>query len=218
MKTNTMDQISGDRGAAAASTGFSVRRFWAYWWGTIVSPARTLREVAAEPSLVYATLAYALFALLYSGLALAIYLARGVPNWQPWLTLIPMERYYLWEALFLTPYSMITWVVFAALAYLFSRRPGGAGSFERVLAVFGFTYSVPLVALFWLPDVLQFLMWGTSFHTSLMAIYGTAASVWTALLSIIGVNVVQATSWWRAVLATIVAMTAAFVLSILLIR
>ena len=130
----------------------------------------------------------------------------------------PIECYYLWEALFLTPYSMITWVVFAALAYLFTRCPGGAGSFERVLAVFGFTYSAPLVVLFWLPDFLQFLVWGRDVDYGLMAIYGTAASLWAALLSILGLHIVQETSWWRAVLATIIAMTAAFGLSILLIR
>jgi hypothetical protein len=77
------------------------------------------------------------------------------------------------------------------VAHLLARWQGGDGSFERTLAVFAYTYSVPLVVLMWLPDLLQFLVVGVKIRTDLVAVYGTGAGVWTLLLCALGIATVQ---------------------------
>ncbi len=45
--------------------------------------------------------------------------------WRPWVNSIPIERYYLWEAVFLVPLSFQLWVTFAAAAHLLAKAQDG---------------------------------------------------------------------------------------------
>jgi hypothetical protein len=155
-------------------------------------------------------LAYGLFPLLYAGSIFVGYQQGATPGlWRPWVSIIPFERYYLWEAVFLVPLSLQLWITFAAVAHLLAKAQHGRGAYESTLAVFAYTYSVPLIVLMWVPDQLQFLAFGVRIRGELVAIYGSAAGVWTLALCGLGLRAVHGLSTVRG----LVTATAAGVLS-----
>jgi len=169
--------------------------FWGVWWGTIVSPNATLRTLNERGLGGRSFVAYGLFPLLYSASVFIAYCRGATPTiWKPWVSTIPFERYYLWEAVFLVPLSVQLWITFAAVAHLLAKAHGGKGTFEDTAAVFAYTYSVPLVVLLWLPDQLQSLAYGLEIRPGLVAVYGSAAGIWTLVLSAAGLKVAHGLS------------------------
>ena len=187
----------------------SFRKFWLYCWGIIFKPTSTLKQLAEEASLSYAFAAYFLFGLLYGLFSLVVYfyghLPRGVL-----VNFIPARTYYLWEAIFMIPVTMQIYVLFAALAHLLARLQRGQGSFEGTLSVLGFTYSIPLIVLFWIPDVVLFFLFGSRVQLNFVPFYGPAAGLWTFILSLMGIKIAQHISLPRALFVTIVAMGFSF--------
>jgi hypothetical protein len=203
------NSAADDGGIAAGHRSW--HGFGTCWWGTIHAPVAALRRVAAEPSLVYPTLAAALFPALYSASILwtQLFVRRAPPSWEPWVSVIPRETYYLWEAAFLVPVTLLMWLLFGALGHRLARAVGGRGTFDATLAVLAFSLSVPLSMLIWLPDLLQALagvFWGWPFNDSLVAVYGTLATLWALSLSALGLRIVQHLSWTRAATVAAVAM------------
>jgi hypothetical protein len=175
--------------------------FWQAWWGTIVSPRKTLQQLSQAGLTATSCMAYGLFPLLYSASVLVAYLHGATPAlWKPWVSFIPFERYYLWEAVFLVPLSFQLWITFAAVAHLLARAQHGQGTYESTAAVFAYTYSVPLIVLMWLPDQLQFLTYGLQIRGALVAIYGSAAGVWMLVLSAMGLRIVHRLSTTRSLM------------------
>jgi hypothetical protein len=180
--------------------------FWQTWWGTIVSPHKTFQQVSGAGLSAASYVAYGLFPLLYSVSVFVAYLHGATPAlWRPWVSVIPFERYYLWEAVFLIPLSFQLWITFAAVAHLLARAQHGQGTYESTAAVFSYTYSVPLVLLMWLPDQLQFLAYGLQIRGELVAIYGSAAGIWMLVLSAMGLRIVHRLSATRSLTTTAVA-------------
>ncbi len=166
--------------------------FWRAWWGTIVSPRETLQQLSQVGLNVTSCIAYGLFPVLYSVSIFVGYQLGATPVlWRPWVTIIPFERYYLWEAAFLVPLSYQLWITFAGVAHLLARAQHGEGTYESTAAVFAYTYSVPLIVLMWLPDQLQFLAYGLKIRGELVAVYGSAAGLWVLVLSAMGLRVVH---------------------------
>jgi hypothetical protein len=194
--------------------------FWRAWWGTIVSPQRTLTQVSRAGLNPTCWIAYGVFPLLYSASLLVAYQRGATPLlWRPWVSIIPFERYYLWEAVFLVPVSYQLWIAFAAVAHLLARAQHGSGTFEGTAAVLAFTYSVPLIVLMWLPDQLQSLVYGIETRGGLVALYGTAAGVWALVLSALGLRIVERLSAVRSLVTAAAAMLLSYVpAGLLLIR
>jgi hypothetical protein len=195
--------------------GASRRAIWACWWVAVVAPAAPLRRLAAEPSLVLPTAAAALVPTLYSASILwsQLFVRHAPPSWEPWVSVIPRDSYYRWEAAFLVPWSLLLWVLFGALGHLFARALGGQDTFEATLAVFAFGLSVPLAVLMWLPDLLKTLadaLWGRPFSYPLVALSGTPATLWALALSALGARIVQRLPWARAAVVAVVAMAVGY--------
>lgn len=189
--------------------GVGAGSVWRAWWGTIASPRASSRQVDRDGLNGGSFVVYALFPAFYGVSTFVAHLHGARPNWQPWVSVIPTESYYLWEALFLVPLCLQLWVLLAAVAHLLARWQGGQGSFERTLAVFAYTYSVPLVVSMWLPDLLQLLVVGVKPRMGLVAVYGTLAGIWTVLLCALGLRIVHGLSYTRSLLTV----AAAIVLS-----
>jgi hypothetical protein len=188
---------------------FSFRKFWLYCWGTIVKPASTLKQLEKEASLSYAFAAYFLFGLLYGLFSLVVYFSGHLPR-GVLVNFIPARTYYLWEGIFMIPVTMQIYILFAALSHLLSKLLNGQGSFEGTLSVLGFTYSIPLIVLFWVPDVVLFFLFGSQVQLNFVPFYGTAAGLWTIILSLMGIRITQHISFPRALFVTIVAMGFSF--------
>jgi hypothetical protein len=194
--------------------------FWQAWWGTIVSPHRTLQQLSQAGLKATSCIAYGLFPLSYSVSLLVAYQRGATPAlWRPWVSIIPFERYYLWEAVFLVPLSFQLWITFAAVGHLLAKAQHGEGTYESTAAVFAYTYSVPLVVLMWLPDQLQFLAYGLETRGVLVAIYGSAAGMWVLVLSAMGLRIVHRLSATRSLLTAAAAAALSYVpAGLLLIR
>jgi hypothetical protein len=204
----------------ASSAFHRVSLFWRAWWGTIVSPRETLRQLSRGGLNCASCVAYGLFPLLYATSTFAGYLQGATPRtWRPWVTVIPLERYYLWEALFLIPLSFQLWIAFAAVAHVLARAQGGQGTYESVAGVFAYTYSVPLIVLMWVPDQLQFLAYGLEIRGGLVAIYGCAACAWMLALSAMGLRIVHGLGLGRSIVTAAAAAVLSYVpAGLLLIR
>ena len=175
--------------------------FWQAWWGTIASPHDTLQKLSQAGLNAGSCIAFGLFPLLYSTSVFVDYHYGATPGmWRPWVSVIPFERYYLWEAVFLVPLSFQLWITFAAVAHLLARAQHGQGTYESTAAVFAYTYSVPLIVLMWLPDQLQFLVYGVHVRGGLVAIYGSAAGIWMLVLSAMGLRIAHRLSPTRSLI------------------
>jgi hypothetical protein len=192
----------------------SLRKLWAYSWGTIVHPARTFEEIAADGSLAYSAVLMVVFGLLYSAIALIAYLQGHQPS-LPILISVPPEKFYLVEAVYLTPLTLQLWLLFSALCHLFvgHRR----GSFDAALAVLGFSNAIPNIVAFWLPDFVSSIVFGKILAIP-MAIYGTAWFVWLIWLSGVGLTVTHRIPMWKGVLIAVAAFFAHFSIGFFFIR
>ena len=188
---------------------FSFRKFLHYCWGIIIRPVPTLKQLAAEASLSYGFAAYFLFGLLYGLFSLVVYFCGHLPS-GVLVNFIPAKIYYLWEAIFMIPVTMQIYMLFAALAHLLAKLQSGQGSFEGTLSVLGFTYSIPLIVLFWVPDVVLFFLFGSRVQLNFVPFYGTAAGLWTFIVSLMGIKIAQQISQPRALFVTFVAMGFSF--------
>jgi hypothetical protein len=113
---------------------------------------------------------------------------------------------------------MQSYILFAAIAHLLSRLQGGKGSFESTLSVLGFTYSIPLIILFWFPDAILFFSFGLKTWLALVPFYGIVAGLWTLFLSAFGLKISQQIGIMRALLVTLISMVISNILVIILIR
>jgi hypothetical protein len=104
------------------------------------------------PRLRYAFLAVAAVGVGYAITIAGIALSGGTPS-TPWLA-IPPSDYFKWEALFVTPVTVLCWVLAAAVVYLLSRLVGGVGTYEDTLTKLGFAVAAAtLITL--VPDALR---------------------------------------------------------------
>ena len=114
------------------------RRFSSYCWGTLISPAKTFAQLLGDSrKLRFGFLVCLMLGILYSILVLVAYINEVLPVVEPILP-IPLESYYLWQALFTIPVSLITFVVFAGLGQLIAKPFAGEDSFRDNFAVLSF--------------------------------------------------------------------------------
>jgi len=187
------------------------RRFLNYCWGTLSSPAKTFTNLLDDPhKLKLGFIVCLTLGILYSILVLVAYL-NGIPPVVKPILPIPLESYYLWQAYFTIPVSLITFIVFAALAQLIARPFKGVGSFSGNFAVLSFGYTVPSLVLFWLPEMVMVSM-GTNLSdaSTLVVALNNArmiiAFTWAGILCVWGMKLSQRLSSRKAILVTIAAL------------
>ena len=199
------------------------RRFLSYCWGTLTSPAKTFTKLLDDPyKLKLGFIACLMLGVLYSILVLVAYLNNVPPVLEPILP-IPLESYYLWQAYFTIPVSLITFLVFAGLAQLIARPFKGVGSFSGNFAVLSFGYTVPSLVLFWLPEMVM-VSTGTNLSdaSTLVVALNNArmiiAFTWAGILCIWGMKLSQGLSVGKAILVTVAALIPAMGIFLTFIR
>lgn len=187
------------------------RRFLNYCWGTLTSPAKTFTKLLDDPlKLKFGFIACLILATLYSIAVLVAYL-NGVPPVVKPILPIPLESYYLWQACFTVPVSVLTFIVFASLGQLIAKRFKGEGSFKDNFAVLNFGYAVPSFLVFWLPEMVMFSM-GTNLSDASAPIAALniarqiIAFTWAGILCVWGMKLSQRLSLRKAALVTIAAL------------
>src|SRR5690242_13010780 len=130
------------RAAPVPGTAEGARSTRTYVCQFVRHPRRTWLELLADPArLRHGFLAVLCVGLGYALTAGGIAASEGTPS-TPWLA-IPPGDYFTWEALFVTPVTVLCWVLAGGTVHLVSKLCAGRGSFEDTLALLGFAVALP---------------------------------------------------------------------------
>ena len=115
--------------------------FFEYYTGTIIKPFKTFEKLIADTRSIKLSMGAVLItAILYTFVYVFLIFGGGQP-FKPWLD-IPLEVYYRYNVLFCAPSMFLGWILAAGTVHLVSRLTLTIGSFEKILATFGFGISI----------------------------------------------------------------------------
>jgi hypothetical protein len=115
--------------------------FSEYYWATVVRPGKAFKDLIADSrSLKFSALAVLITAVLYTFVYIFLILGGGEP-FKPWLN-IPLDRYYCYNVFFCGPSMFLGWILAAGVVHSLGIGFHFNGSFERILAVFGFGIGI----------------------------------------------------------------------------
>ena len=178
-----------------------------YAAGIIIHPVTSLRELCRDRNKhLYAFTTVTLFAFLYAVGSIIGYLTDAVPyGWEP-LIKVPLDRFYLWQSIYLIPVTISTWILLAGCVQIISKVFHGEGTFEDTLAMLGLPFFVLVPGMF-LPDCVVGMLpsdviqppvfWNVINPARL--IVGT---LWPVIIHILAVKEVQRLSFSRACIVT----------------
>jgi hypothetical protein len=140
--------------------------------------------------------------LAWAALSAMLYADGHVPR----VTSVPIRRtdYYLWQALFVVPLLICLWLVLGLTSHGVSRLLGGPNRLRSALSVLAFTYAVPVLVLFVLPDALIYALFGFETLGRAMRFYAPLAPLATLALTALGIHIVYDLGLWRASAAALV--------------
>ncbi len=94
--------------------------------------------------------------LVWALLLLWLY-SRGHAPSRSFLPIAPLD-YYLWQAAFVVPVMLISWLLLSAVAQRTARALGGSGEFAQLAPALATAYAAPLLWLFLVPDIVVFAL------------------------------------------------------------
>jgi hypothetical protein len=184
--------------------------------GTLLHPERTFTQLAAIGSVRHALAALLLCGGTWALLTALLFSGGHAPS----VTLVPIPRsdYYFWQTLFVVPLLLGLWLVLTAVSHGVSQLAGGRGAFTTSLSVLAFAYSVPLLVLFVVPDLVVYSLFGFASLARAMRIYAPLAPLATLALTALALRVVYGLGLLRALAAALVGLTVQALLGGLLLR
>lgn len=117
--------------------------FWRLYFRMFYKPKTTFEIIFKSNK----CLQYGLFALLipaigYTIFYLMAYFAGGSPStFKPWLAL-PIEDYFMYDIYLTLPGYYLSWIGASATIYLLSRFLKGESSFDKIMAIVGFSIGI----------------------------------------------------------------------------
>jgi Yip1-like protein len=105
------------------------------------------------------------------------------------------------EALLMLPMALLWMALFAESVHQLAKRTGGRGSLEKDFTMLAFCQSMPMIACFWLPDILCYVFnVDDARYYRLVRLYGPAAMAWALVLSTAGIATLERISWPKTLL------------------
>ena len=189
------------------------RRYWSYCWGTLAAPRRTTKLISSSGTVGEGVTMASVFGSLYALGALTSYLIGRKPSGRT-LKMIPAERYYLWQAMWTLPMTLLQYTLNAAFARQLSKRAGGTGRIGSDFTVLAFTQSMPLIVAMWLPDMSCYLSRvDEQLYLRLFSVYGPAATAWAFAMSAQGLAASERIRWPVALRTVLISEVASSVAS-----
>jgi hypothetical protein len=148
--------------------------------GTLRRPGRTFAALAEDDVVWPGAAAVASAALVYSVFVLWMYLAGHEPSFTG--NPIPAETYYLWQAILLPPWLLLSWAVAATVAYGLSRMFGSESTWTQNASPLGFAFAIPLTWAYLVPEMVVFGLYGHDALTTAMVYTGPIAVLWWLFL------------------------------------
>ncbi|MEQ9074652.1 MAG: hypothetical protein RLP09_12410 [Sandaracinaceae bacterium] len=183
--------------------------------GVLFTPRRTLARLALEDSAKPGASAIALLALFWSVLLVWLWMQGHAPAFV--LLPIPLEHYYLAQALVMLPVLTGLWWVHAELSHRLATRAGGEGREPGVRAALGFAYAAPMLAHV-LAELAATLAGGVDALRLTARISLPAASLAVWVLSSLALRVAHRTSWPASVGAAFAGLLVQALLGALVLR
>lgn len=206
--------------------------FWAYFAGTIVKPRVSFAGLRDDPRrLTLAAKAVFVIGGLYTLTVIGLAVVRAAIWVPPWVA-IPAEDYYFWEIFFAIPVVAMGWVLAGGVGHLLSKPFGGSGSYEDILALLGFAFSVPMLVT-WVPETIltALFLTGTLTQKEWMEIsarpgfwrvfgfgYQIVALAWYLVLIPLAVAVAQRMRWAPAAIVGTLTMIVFLAVMVVFIR
>lgn len=166
--------------------------------------------IAADANVRAGAAALGVYAAAHAVFVGVLYLSGEAPSRAPFG--LPAERWYLWEAGFLVPALLLSWAIWGAVASAVGARLGGRATRAgrpSILAVLGWTTSVPLGVAFLVPDVVAWSVGGMDAVRRVLPVSGAVAVLWTLYWSISGAQTALGLGRGRAAFATLVGLVVA---------
>jgi hypothetical protein len=182
-----------------------------YIWGIIIHPGNTLQNfILDKHRLLYSFISVVIFAFCYSVGSLIGYLQGNIPYGWELLLNIPIEKFFLWQSVYLIPITITTWVCLSGFVQLFGKLFGGKGNFEDTLALLGLPFIVLLPGMF-IPDMIienflskeivrNFVFWNIINPVRLIV-----GSLWVISIHVLAVRRAQELFLGKAILVTLLA-------------
>jgi hypothetical protein len=149
------------------------------------------------------------YGLLYVAACFGLYFAGRQPVVAPWIVLDP-RHYYLVQAFYALPLTLLLWIQAAGTIHVLSRFFGGKGSFDRILTMTGYSLWAPWFILipfdaFPVPEPVYDLV---------LAVCMT----WMVAGTVIAAKIEQEVRWPGAVISSVAAIASVAVLMYTFIR
>jgi hypothetical protein len=186
-----------------------MRRLARYLLIPAYRPASGMRDLLNDDRKVaYGLAIYVLLGLLYT-VAVAVGHLNGFGAvTEPWLR-IPAEDYYLYQALFQSPFFIVAAVVFAGLARLAAGALRGKGSFESIVAVCAVGMTLPMLVTLSIPETALLVFFPDERLTPLGGfavipiwldnLHMGVGAVWMLVTIVRGIAIAESVSLWKAV-------------------
>lgn len=195
--------------------------YLSYFYGIIIHPKSTIKSLIEDPNrLRVGFFAVLLLGVLYTANYYIGYMNGHYPaSFEPFLRL-PTEGYYLYNALFNLPISILSWLLFGCTIYL--SIPQNDVRFEDTLAVLGLPYGILILPLMWVPEIVMTIGWPNWYYESwwmqLTVIRVVLGTVWMYVGCTIAVRELYKVSLPRSLFHTIIGVIVALVISLIFLR
>ena len=121
--------------------------------------------------------------------------------------IIPAKAYYCYQRFWQIPFFFVTTILFAGIVRLLSIGAKGSGSFEDLFSLFCVSQTFPMFLTMWLPETILFLFFpGKEIIPLWLDIARQLVGIlWSMIIMIIGIVVIEKIKWYYSVLFTIIA-------------
>jgi hypothetical protein len=175
------------------------RSFLLHGLNLIARPRKAIRAFLDDPNrMTYGLAGIVLLVAIYTlGIALALVREPTTRPASPPLLNISLERYYLYELLFLFPVAVASVIVHAGVVRLVCHCRSGTGKFEDMFAILGFGYTL-IALVMGVPDLLLGLL-GVS--VTIIWPHVILGTLWYGAFSLLAVRESEQVTWGTACLS-----------------
>lgn len=173
-------------------------------WDVLRRPTKAFTALKAHPQPIFGLTCAAALGLTWSVFAAALAIGGHHPTMTRGLP-VEADVYYATAALYLTPLWIALASITARVAFVVGRRLGGTAEWLTAFGAFGPAYTLPLLVLFVVPDIIAYAAIGHGALGRVTPIFGSIALILVTARMIHAIRLVHGLSWGRATTAALAA-------------
>jgi hypothetical protein len=202
----------------------TLRKSLYYLFIPLLQPAERIRQLTRDADRVrYASLLLFCTAVLYTFTVFVLFVREFPTAVEPFLR-ISANNYYFYELFFTLPLFFLLVILYAGTARLIAVFLGGNGSFLDLYSFYGIVIVLPLLLTMWIPETLLALTAEPPDESiSLIPAWidiprQLIGVLWPLVVTVIGIRVIEALSWLKSCVITLVAFVPYAIMMLVFIR